>query len=100
MQKPQLPPLQRSQQPPQHRPTEEPWSPIEKPSKPSAFEVSAHSDMIAVITLTMMAKCNDCFNELAKNKENLAWTDRILPGLYNYGANNVLENYFIQWYTT
>uniref|UniRef100_A0A674EYU1 Sorbin and SH3 domain containing 3 n=1 Tax=Salmo trutta TaxID=8032 RepID=A0A674EYU1_SALTR len=38
VQKPQLPPLQRSQQLPQHRPTEEPWSPIEKPSKPSAFE--------------------------------------------------------------
>nr|XP_046206656.1 vinexin isoform X1 [Oncorhynchus gorbuscha]XP_046206657.1 vinexin isoform X1 [Oncorhynchus gorbuscha] len=48
-QKPQQPPIQLAQQPPiqlaQHRPTEKPWSPIEKPSKPSAFEESLLSEL-------------------------------------------------------
>ncbi|CAB1321956.1 unnamed protein product, partial [Coregonus sp. 'balchen'] len=40
-QKPQHPPIQLVQ----HRPTEKPWSPIEKPSKPSAFEESLLSEL-------------------------------------------------------
>ncbi|XP_064793389.1 vinexin isoform X3 [Oncorhynchus masou masou] len=47
-QKPQQLPIQLAQQPPiqlaQHRPTEKPWSPIEKPSKPSAFEGARNAD--------------------------------------------------------
>ncbi|XP_041692175.2 vinexin isoform X3 [Coregonus clupeaformis] len=46
---PQGQPAQKPQQPPillvQHRPTEKPWSPIEKPSKPSAFEESLLSEL-------------------------------------------------------
>eukprot|EP00063_Salmo_salar_P040735 XP_014015570.1 PREDICTED: vinexin-like isoform X1 [Salmo salar] len=41
----QQPPIQLSQQPPHHRPTEKPWSPIENPSKPSAFEESLLSEL-------------------------------------------------------
>ncbi|XP_019908406.2 vinexin isoform X1 [Esox lucius] len=41
----QQPPPQPDQQPAQYKPTEKPWSPIDKPSKPSAFEESLLSEL-------------------------------------------------------
>ncbi|KAL0979420.1 hypothetical protein UPYG_G00184840 [Umbra pygmaea] len=44
-QKPQPAALQEAQQPAHYIPTDKPWSPIEKPSKPSAFEESLLSEL-------------------------------------------------------